>query len=212
MDETQIKSKERVFSYGEVYTGEKEVKHMVDLVWNKFHGADSKIKATFFEPAAGNGNFLIEILNRKISEIKKIRSIRKRQHEFEINLFRAVSTIYGIDILMDNVIECRERLYSVCLNAYEHLYGKDVNSNFLMSIKYILDKNIICGDSLNGVKDGPKAEPIMISQWNIISQTKVKRYDYALVDLFTYGDIPSKKTERIEHHNIVNFKEVYTLG
>src|SRR5438309_3250703 len=101
----QVKSRERVAEHGEVLTSPREVNAMLDLVKQETERIDSR----FLEPACGTGNFLTEILNRKLRVVDK--QYRRSQVEFERNLVVAVSSIYGIDILQDNVIACRQRLF-----------------------------------------------------------------------------------------------------
>ena len=125
----QIKSKKRVKDYAEVFTAEREVKAMCDLipsdVWEN-------IESTFLEPACGTGNFLVEILARKYSCCKD-----------EICGLKALSSVIGIDIQQDNVNECRTRL----LRQYiEHF--PNANEFAILMASGILKNNIICGNSL----------------------------------------------------------------
>lgn len=99
----QVKSKQRVADHGEVFTAEREVKAMCDLV------ADEclRINSRFLEPACGDGNFLAEILTRKLSVVKS--KYKKSAHDYERNAILALASIYGVDILSDNAAACRER-------------------------------------------------------------------------------------------------------
>jgi type I restriction-modification system DNA methylase subunit len=97
----QVKSKQRVADHGEVFTAEREVLAMLDLVQEETTRIDSR----FLEPACGDGNFLVEILRRKLTVVKRLHGT-----DFEHYALLAVSTLYGIDILQDNVHRCRERL------------------------------------------------------------------------------------------------------
>ena len=105
--ETQVNSKKRVADHGEVYTAPREVNAMLDLVKTETERIDSR----FLEPACGNGNFLAEILTRKLGIVEK--RYAKSQLEYERYAVLAVSSIYGIDILQDNVQECRHRLFGI---------------------------------------------------------------------------------------------------
>src|SRR3974377_287441 len=107
MMQEQVKSKRRVAEHGEVFTSEREVNAMLDLVKQETERIDSR----FLEPACGTGNFLTEVLHRKLRVVEK--NYRRSQLEFERNLILAVSSIYGIDILEDNVIACRQRLFDI---------------------------------------------------------------------------------------------------
>ena len=93
----QIKSKERVAAHGEVFTAEREVNAMLDLVKQETERIDSR----FLEPACGTGNFLVKILERKLDVVKK--KYRRSPLDFERNSVLALSSIYGVDILADNI-------------------------------------------------------------------------------------------------------------
>src|SRR5665647_2399067 len=103
----QVKSKQRVADHGEVFTDEREVKEMCDLVKQETERIDSR----FLEPACGDGNFLSEILSRKLAIVKS--KYKKSPYDYERNSLLAVSSIYGVDILPDNAIACRERLFAI---------------------------------------------------------------------------------------------------
>lgn len=102
----QIKSRQRVTEHGEVFTAEREVKAMCDLVKQETERIDSR----FLEPACGTGNFLTEILARKLSVVKSEYS--RSPLEYEKYSLLAVSSLYGVDIMADNVETCRERCLS----------------------------------------------------------------------------------------------------
>ena len=93
----QIRSKKRVADFGEVYTNEREVNAMVDLVKEEAE----KITSTFLEPACGNGNFLMEILRRKLTSVARIYGYDMT--EYRLHMIEAVASIYGVDIQPDNV-------------------------------------------------------------------------------------------------------------
>ena len=131
MKERFIKSRERVRKYGEVYTPDWLVKDMCDML-SEEGGAWSRLDETFLEPACGTGNFLVEILERKFRLCKDYKDGLK-----------ALSTIWGIDILPDNVQESRTRM----LNMYKERYPDGINE-----AARILEENIICGDSLKIMK------------------------------------------------------------
>lgn len=204
----QIKSKKRVASFGEVYTNSREVNTMLDLV----NAQVSRIDSTFLEPAAGNGNFLVEILKRKLITVR--RRYRSNRLEYEKYSFIAISSIYGIDILEDNVKECRERLFKIFNKEYTKLYKEDCSDDIRNSIKYLLSKNIIWGDALTGLKNGESAEAIIFSEWSMLEDF-IKRRDFAMNDLIAYEEINTKKNNilkpRREFENIY-FREVSKLG
>lgn len=93
--------------HGEVFTAEREVKAMCGLVKDETERIDSR----FLEPACGDGNFLAEILTRKLAVVRK--KYGKSHLDYEKNAVLAASSIYGVDILIDNVIACRERMFGI---------------------------------------------------------------------------------------------------
>lgn len=205
----QIKSKQRVVDFGEVFTNEKEVDAMLDLVKYEVN----KIDAKFLEPSAGNGNFLIKILERRLKKIKK--DYKKCQYDYEKNVFIAVSNIYGIDILKDNVLECRKRLYGYIQKEYKKLFKDSYDENFMKSISYILEKNIIHGDGLSGLKEDD--ELIVLSNWSMINDVCVKREDFVMIKMLNYSelkneDIIKSNKNKSKQYKQINFKEVYLLG
>ena len=131
----QVKSKKRVTDHGEVFTNKREVNAMLDLVKQETERIDSR----FLEPACGTGNFLVEILERKLLVVET--RYKKSQLEYERNAITAISSIYGVDILEDNVIACRERLLDIFTKNYIKQYKKDFNEEFLKSAQFILSKN-----------------------------------------------------------------------
>ncbi len=138
----QVISKQRVVDHGEVYTAEREVNAMLDLVRQETERIDSR----FLEPACGTGNFLIEILARKLRVVES--RYRRSQVEYERYAVLAVSSIYGIDILEDNVALCRERLFAVFDRDYTRLFRPKDKEACRAAARYILSRNIIHGDAL----------------------------------------------------------------
>ncbi len=171
----QIKSKERVTEHGEVFTNEREVNAMLDLVKQE----TERIESRFLEPACGDGNFLTEILRRKIEVVRN--RYKRSKADCEKYLIVALSSIYGVDILHDNVVECRRRLYKQWTEAYEDLCRNEMNTDCYKAAAYILSKNILCGDALTMLQsDGT---PIIFAQWDLVQGSKIKRRDYRLDQL-----------------------------
>ena len=108
----QVKSKKRVADHGEVFTNQREVNAMLDLVKHETERIDSR----FLEPACGNGNFLAEVLRRKLQVVDH--RYGKSQIEWERYAVIAVSSMYGVDILEDNAQECRARLFDIFDTSY----------------------------------------------------------------------------------------------
>jgi len=144
----QMKSRERVRDLAEVYTHEREVNAMLDLVPDMFPSArePGNTDCTFLEPSCGHGNFLVEILRRKLKHVTPQRY--GRGERFEHRVLRCLASIYGIDISDDNVHESRERIRSVINADVENYLGADGPTiAFRDAIEAILETNIIRGDS-----------------------------------------------------------------
>jgi hypothetical protein len=171
-EEKQVISKDRVSNHGEVFTNKHEVNAMLDLVQQETQRIDSR----FLEPACGNGNFLVEILERKLKVVEA--RYKKSQLEYERNAITVISSIYGVDILEDNVQACRDRLLGIFTKYYIHHYKKDFNEEFLLSAEFILSKNIIWGDALSMKKID--STPITFSEWSAVNGSMLKRRDFQL--------------------------------
>ena len=141
MENSQVKSKSRVTKFGEVFTAEREVKAMCDTVPAEIW---ENIESTFLEPACGNGNFLAEILERKLKLCESVKDGLK-----------ALSSIYGVDIQDDNCRECRDRLLEIFMGHFSY-----VTDHTVLEALDILNTHIICDDMLN-----PKTE--IVKSWGI---------------------------------------------
>lgn len=171
LNENQVKSRKRVADHGEVFTGEREVNAMLDLVKQETERIDSR----FLEPACGNGNFLAEVLRRKLAVVDS--RYRKSQIEWERSALTSISSIYGVDILEDNTIECQARLYSIFSKKYIEAFGTYCKIDFLKSVKFILSRNILWGDALNFTNPVTK-KAIVFSEWSLVNGNQIKRRDY----------------------------------
>lgn len=177
---TQVKTKKRVEDHGEVFTHDREVNAMLDLVKTETLRIDSR----FLEPACGNGNFLAEVLNRKLMVV--IEKYGRSQLEFERYSIIAISSIYGVDILEDNVLECRERLINLFSEHYRRKFKKTAKPEYLKSAAFIISKNILWGDALTLTMSGDNNKPIIFSEWSAVNGSQIKRRDYALAKLLAY--------------------------
>jgi SAM-dependent methyltransferase len=173
----QSKSKQRVADHGEVFTSDCEVNAMLDLVKQEADRIDSR----FLEPACGTGNFLVEILRRKLAVVES--RYKKSQLEYERYAVIAVTSIYGIDILEDNVEECRNRIFKLFDKQYTSFYKKKAKEECRVSIKYILGKNILRGDALTLKTVGSDDKPIVFSEWSTLNGSMIKRRDFTLDNL-----------------------------
>lgn len=136
-EEKLVKSKQRVKDAGEVFTPRWVVRDMLDL--DEIKDMSFELDTTFLEPACGNGNFIIQILVRKLMSVSA--------EAFDIDVARSVASIYGVDIAEDNVKETRARM----MNAIKHFYadnGMKLRSEIECSLWYILYRNIILGNTL----------------------------------------------------------------
>lgn len=190
----QVKSKQRVAEHGEVFTAEKEVKAMCDLVSQECDRIDSR----FLEPACGNGNFLAEILTRKLSTVKKL--YKNNFYDFERYSVLAVSSIYGVDIMQDNTKECRKRLYEIWNKEYKSVCKKQYSEDTCKSVEYILEKNILCGNALTLMRvdenQQDTAVPIIFPEWSLMLGTKLKRRDFRLDVMLKAGEKPNKSKQQ----------------
>lgn len=189
----QVKSKERVANHGEVFTAEREVNAMLDLVKQETERIDSR----FLEPACGDGNFLAEILRRKLSVVYS--RYHKNLLDYEKNSLLAVSSIYGIEIQMDNVITCRERLYKIWDKAYSQVLKNDADEKTRNAIKFILKRNVVCGNALTLMQvdenGNEKTLPIVFSEWAFISGSMLQRKDYTFNELVNAAPLLSEAEE-----------------
>ncbi len=216
----QIKSRKRVVDHGEVFTNEREVKAMCDLVNDETQRIDSR----FLEPACGDGNFLAEILDRKLAVVKK--KYRRSVMDFEKNSLLAVSSLYGVDIMMDNVISCRERLFRIWDKQYKAVCKKECSEDMRDSIRFILSKNIVCGNALTlheVDENGSDTEnPILFSEWGFVTGPQLSRSEYTFDEILKQNENPKKDQDGQEslfdnnnngegkfvHRSVMNYKRL----
>ena len=183
---SQIKSKERVSERGEVFTAEREVNAMLDLVANECLRPDSR----FLEPACGDGNFLSAILKRKLTELRRKYKNSPRAHEKQAIV--AIGSLYGVDIMNDNVLACRERLFVIWDEEYTAHCKGDASDEAREAARFIISRNVINGNALTLMcvdEEGKDTSaPIVFSEWTLISGTQMQRSDYTMSDLLTYND------------------------
>ena len=206
--EKQIKSKERVRTRGEVFTAAREVNAMLDLVKDETENIDS----TFLEPACGDGNFLDEVLRRKLAVCRK--RYGKSAADYEKMSFLACTTLYGVDIMADNVERCRERLFetweasfgtthrSVAVSATGVVTGaprSDFHGRVSAAVKKVFEKNILLGNALSmkrvDERQNDLDEPIVFTEWKFALGDKLKREEYRFDVLLEGGETKNKATE-----------------
>ena len=180
-NKTQTKSKERVREHGEVFTAEREVKAMCDLVKDETERIDSR----FLEPACGDGNFLAEILKRKLAVVRK--KYGKSPLDYEKNSLLAASSIYGVDILQDNVTACRARMFDIWNREYTAVCKKECDDQTREAVRVILSRNIVCGNALTlkcvDENGNDTDDPIIFSEWAFITGSMLQRSDYTFAEL-----------------------------
>ena len=154
---------------------------MLDLVKAETERIDSR----FLEPACGTGNFLAEILQRKLRVVAA--RYAKSQIEYERYAVLAVSSIYGIDILEDNVQECRQRLFDIFDVEYSRLFRKSARDACRAAVRYILSCNIVHGDTLTLKTVGATPQPITFAEWSLVNGSMLKRRDFTFHELLNHG-------------------------
>ena len=167
MSDKQVKSKARVAKHGEVFTNPREVNAMLDLVADQI----TRIDATFLEPACGSGNFLVEILRRRMAHLNQ--KYKSSLLQYQPATVQAVCGLYGIELLADNAAECRERLSATFSQNYlPPFQAAEDYPRVLDTVRRVLEKNIVCGNALDYRTSDDL--PIMMTQWQFIDRQRVK--------------------------------------
>lgn len=182
MAEKQVRSRERVTEHGEVFTAEREVKAMCDLVKQETERVDSR----FLEPACGDGNFLAEILARKLAVVTK--KYKKSTFDWERFSLVALGSLYGVDLLLDNCETCRERLFGIWNGEYCAVCKKECCDETRESARFILSRNIVCGNALTLMCVDEKQQdtdtPIIFSEWTFpFNNALMQRKDYTFAEM-----------------------------
>jgi hypothetical protein len=161
-----IKSKKRVADHGEVFTPEWLVNAMLDVVKDETDRIDSR----FLEPACGSGNFLTKILKRKLATVE----LKYSKSEFDRNHYALLSLmcIYGIELLEDNIAECKRNL----LEIFAEYLNIDTGDVLYSCADFVLSQNIVHGDALT-MKDISKV-PIAFAEWGYLGKGKFQRRDF----------------------------------
>ena len=179
-EENLIKSKNRVQKHGEVFTPSWMVEKMLDIPGIK--EASESITATFFEPSAGDGNFLQAILERKLKTVTEKYSNKVWKTK---SLF-ALSSIYGVELLEDNLQVARARLFLCYLDWYEKSFGEqlETKSDVYQSAYYIIHKNIVRGNTLTQ-RHPDTNELIQLNEWQAVKgrPSMIKRVPFTLAEL-----------------------------
>lgn len=182
--ENLIKSAERVKSHGEVFTPKRIVNKMLNQP--EIMAKVKDLTATFLEPAAGEGAFLVELVKRKLKYAAEQSSTAE---EFDIKSLMALSSLYGIELLEDNVEILVMSMYSTFKDNYQTVmkdaFHAKPNQKVLDSAKVIIQANIAQGDALK--KTDANGEPIIFSEWKPLGKTKVQRTEYTFESIVNDG-------------------------
>jgi len=171
-----MRSSERARDLGEVFTPEATVNEMLDLL------QDINYASKFLEPGCGNGNFLVEILSRKINMVSRLPEVvaslkSGRLSELEFKCVVALASIYGVDIDPLNIEEARERLTKVFNDKYKVLTKKEVPDYLSTTVNHVLEMNILLGDLVNS------PEKIEVIEYSELPNQRIKQRVFKFSDL-----------------------------
>jgi hypothetical protein len=174
-----VRSKQRVADHGEVFTPAATVQAMLDLVKDE----SERIGSRFLEPACGSGNFLVQVLQRKLATVE----LKFGKSEFEKRHYAlfGLMCLYGIELLDDNVAECRANMLEIVVDYLSLAQGDDFHRASL----HVLEKNIVHGDALEMVTSA--GEPITFAEWGYLGKGKFQRRDFrydVLVQMSSFGE------------------------
>lgn len=194
-----IKSKNRVQKYGEVFTPDWIVKKMLSepSIQNKLHD----IHATFLEPSVGEGAFVTEILHQKLTYVDEI----SNKSNWIKNTLWVIASIYGIELLDDNLIIAKQNLVEVLSQHYQNFYQKKLskNTDLYKSARYIIDNNIVQGNTLKYITNS--GDLIIFSEW-------IKRGDKVSQRQFTFKSlIESDNSNQYQSTEFIKINKVYKL-
>lgn len=195
-----VKSKKRVADHGEVFTPQWMVNSMLDLVRDETERIDSR----FLEPACGSGNFLVEILKRKLAVVE----LRYGKSEFEKKQYGlwALMCVYGIELLPDNILECRANL----LEIFAEYLKLEPNDELYLAAQFVLLQNIIHGDAMKMLAaDG---SPINFPEWGYLTKGKFMRRDFSLKSLTLSSEFSAKDSlfSQLGNHEIFRPTKTYS--
>ena len=195
-----VKSKQRVADHGEVFTPAWMVEAMLDLV----QGETERIDSRFLEPACGSGNFLVEVLRSKLNavELKYGKSDFERRHYALL----AVMCIYGIELLSDNIAECRANMLEILADYLTLAASQDL----YQAASHVLSQNLVHGDALT--MRTPDGEPITFAEWGYLGKGRFQRRDFrfdALTDSSVYS-FENALFARLSKHDIFTPVKTYS--
>lgn len=189
-DEKLVKSRQRVADHGEVFTPRWIVDDMLNLVKSETERIDSR----FLEPACGSGNFLLPVLERKLAAVQA----RHGRSDFEKRHYAlfALMCVYGIELLPDNVIECRGNLAT----ALARFLGPSAGDEWHQAAVAVLTVNVVQGDALK--MTDATGEAILFPEWGYLGRGKYQRRDFRFDDLTQRASASVGLFEAFEEHEI----------
>lgn len=221
MSEKIIKSSDRVKDIGEVFTPKKTVNFMLDQL--EIKEKINSLTATFLEPSAGEGAFLVEILRRKLKYAKTQSS---SVEEMQNNYLQVLSTLYGIELMEDNIEMLVMNMNNVFRDMYFNTFkAEDQNLKILKSAQTVISANMSQGDALT--RKTATGKPIIFSEWKPVGKNKVQRTEYTFdsivegggplgsvqkqyeqMDLFA-EDNSESNDENVRHYLPVKWEDIY---
>jgi len=196
----QIRTRDRVRDLAEVYTHDREVNAMLDLIPDMFPATATGGDIRFLEPACGSGNFIVEILRRKLSYVRFAR-IRSASN-YEYRILRALASIYGVDICPENVDESRERMLDVVRSHYySDANTVEPSDGFVSAARSILGTNLLCADFLADaattevVEYQPQAIGYFMRAWSMLDGSSP-----AETALTLFHQVPEPKRDEVPVH------------
>ena len=195
--EELVKSRKRVTDHGEVFTPSWMVESMLNLVSEE----SARIDSRFLEPACGSGNFLCVVLLRKLQSVQN--RYGKSEFEKKQNALFALMCLYGIELLEDNILECKENL----LVIFSNFLGLEPDETLVSTAKVVLDANIIQGDALT-LTDLNK-NPILFPEWGYLGKGKFQRRDFKYDTLTQRAGIEGTLFELFEEHQLFSPIRIY---
>ncbi len=200
-----VKSKVRVGDHGEVFTPRWMVEAMLDLV----KGESERIDSRFLEPACGSGNFLIPVLKRKLTTVRT----RYGDSDFERRhqALLALMSIYGIELLDDNIAECRDNLLAV----FAADLGVAVGDIWHAAATAVLTVNIVHGDAQSMTTRGAAPRPITFAEWSYLGKGRFHRRDFRLDTMTKMSSFREEDTlfsDRGKHEIFTPAKDYGTLS
>lgn len=196
-----MRSSERARDLGEVFTPEGTVNEMLDLL------QDINYASKFLEPGCGSGNFLVEILSRKIEMVSRLPEVATslksgRLSEFEFKCVVALASIYGVDIDPLNIEEARERLTEVFNEKYKTLTKKDVPDYLSATVEHVLEMNILLGDLVNA------PEKVELIEYSELPNQRIKQRVFRFSDLIFPEDEVFEDNEMLFGHVPVALRDL----